>query len=151
MRKEVNTDLISGLLGLILTGVFYFFTEDISFLSIVFPSYLTYILGAISVSLLIKAWVKPARRPIFTDGNNVRVIVIGTTLLVWWMAIRIIGFFTASVLVMMFVVCYLALVQRRLTFKAVFLWALIVVGEVSLFYLIFTRILHVPLPQGLLL
>lgn len=151
MRKEVNTDLISGLIGLILTGVFYFFTEDISFLSIVFPSYLTYILGVISLSLLIKAWVKPARRPIFTDGNNVRVIVIGATLLVWWMAIRIIGFFTASVLVMMFIVCYLALVQRRLTVKAVFLWALIVVGEVSLFYLIFTRVLHVPLPKGFLL
>lgn len=151
MRKEVNTDLISGLLGLILTGVFYFSTEDISFLSIVFPSYLTYILGVISVSLLIKAWMKPAKRPIFTDGNNVRVIVIGATLLVWWMAIRIIGFFTASVLVMMFIVCYLALVQRRLTAKAVFLWTLIVVGEVSLFYLIFTRVLHVPLPKGFLL
>jgi hypothetical protein len=43
---------------------------------------------------------------------------------------------------------YLAAARRKLTLGVLTIWLVIVIGEVALFYLIFTQLLHVPLPQG---
>lgn len=77
MNREINTGITSGVIGLILTTVFFFALEDISWMSILFPKTVVYIMGFISVILLVMGIVKPSRDRIFDAGSNVRWIVTG--------------------------------------------------------------------------
>lgn len=150
MNKTVNADMLSGVVGLIIAAVFWFSIEDISWLSIRFPEYLIAIIVVLSVVLLIKGWLRPARMTVFNDGNNPRIIVTGGSLFLWCLAIHHIGFYVSSVLIITFLAWYLAKARREVTLKTICLWMLMIAVKVGFFYLIFTRLLYVPLPKGIL-
>jgi hypothetical protein len=44
---------------------------------------------------------------------------------------------------------YLATARRQITLGVLAIWLVIVICEVAFFYLIFTQLLHVPLPEGI--
>lgn len=151
MTKSVNSDLIAGLAGLAITAVFWFSLEDISRLSIIFPKAMVGIMALISSGLLVKGFISPERRPIFGTGDHRRVVVVGISLFVWIIAISWVGFYVSSVAIISFLVYYLALARRRVSLARFGMWVLIIACEVAIFYLIFTRLLYVPLPQGWLI
>lgn len=45
----------------------------------------------------------------------------------------------------------MTLARRKVTLPTLALWLVVAAGEVTFFYLIFTRLLHVPLPEGILI
>jgi len=151
MTKNVNSDLIAGLAGLAITAVFWFALGDISRLSIIFPKALVGIMAVISVGLLVKGFFSPERRQIFATGDKLRVVVLGTSLFVWVIAISWVGFYVSSVAIISFLVYYLALARRSVSLARFGMWVLIIACEVAIFYLIFTRLLYVPLPRGWLI
>jgi len=61
----------------------------------------------------------------------------------------VLGFFVATVVFMTAIVAYLAKSRIRLTPGKFLVWLPVILAEVTFFYLIFTKILHVPLPEGL--
>jgi hypothetical protein len=151
MIRNVNTDLIAGIFGLILSFGFWWTVDpDISYLSTIFPMSMIVILTIVSGLLFIKGFSRAAERGnLFDVGSNTRVVVTGLFFFGWVIAIGYLGFFISSVLTISLLATYLALATRRVGAPSFALFVLIAIGEVAFFYLVFTRILHVPLPEGL--
>lgn len=151
MIRNANTDLIAGVVGLVMTAAFWISLDpEMTRLSSMFPKAMIKIMGLISALLVIRGFVKPDRRDLFSEGSNRRVIVTALHFFTWGIAIPYVGFFVSSVVVISSLVYYLALANRRVTFKLMAGWLLIVLFEVGFFYLVFTRLLHIPLPRGIL-
>lgn len=149
MNREINTLITSGIVGLLLTAVFFFNLENISWMSIGFPRTVVYVMGLVSVVLVVLGVVKPSRDKIFNVGSNVRWIVTGVLFFLWVLFMPVIGFFVCSVIFMTAIVVYLARAREEVTIKKFLIWLPIVIAEVTFFYLIFTKVLHVPLPEGM--
>ena len=149
MNREINTEITSGLIGLMLTAVFFFALEDISWMSIIFPRTMVYIMAVISSILVVKGIVKPSRDRIFSIGSNARWMVTGVLFFLWVLLMPVFGFFVSTVVFMTAIVAYLARARTRVTIGKFLVWVPIVIAEVTFFYLIFTKVLYVPLPEGL--
>jgi hypothetical protein len=149
MNREVNTEIICGVIGLFLTAVFFFALEDISWLSIIFPRTVVYIMGIMSGILVVMAFVNPTHARIFSDGSNSRWVVTGILFFLWVIFMPILGFFVSTVAFMTAIVGFLARARTQVTIGKLMIWTPIVIAEVTFFYLIFTKVLYVPLPEGL--
>ncbi len=148
MNREINTEITSGVIGLMLTAVFFFNLENISWMSIGFPKTVVYIMGFVSGILVVAGFIKPSRDPIFSVGSNTRWMVTSVLFFLWVLLMPVLGFFVSTVVFMTIIVGYLAGARQRLTIKKFMVWIPIVLAEVTIFYLIFTKVLHVPLPGG---
>jgi hypothetical protein len=150
MIRNANTDLMAGTFGLLLSFAFWWLIDpEITRLSIVFPEAMITIMAIVSALLVVKGLSRAAEHGnLFEVGSNVRVFVTGLFFFGWAFAISLLGFFVASVLAIAFIALYLALARRRVSVAAFATWVLIAAGEVAFFYLIFTRLLHIPLPEG---
>ena len=152
MIKNANSDLWAGCIGLALSVAFWFsIDEEIMRLSIMFPKAMIAIMAMIAILLLIKGVLKAERQDLFNVGSNRRVIITALIFFGWGVAITYLGFFVSSVLAILAQAWYLALARRKVTLPALALWLVVAAGEVAFFYLIFTRLLHVPLPEGILI
>ena len=149
MNREINTEITSGFIGLILTALFFFALEDISWMSIIFPRTMVYIMALISAILVVRGFVKPSRVAIFSVGSNTRWLVTGILFFLWVLLMPVLGFFISTVVFMTAIVGYLARSRMRLTVGKFIVWVPIIIAEVTFFYLIFTKVLYVPLPEGM--
>lgn len=147
--KLVNTDLVAGLFGLAICGIFYLgLPDETTSLSLMFPEDVLIILVLISVGLLIKSLVKPERAEIFSEGVNARWLITGGLIFAWVLVMPWLGFIVSTLLGMTAIVTYLATARVQVTPRKVLLWAVIVAVVLIFFYLVFTRLLRVPLPEG---
>ncbi|MGD9062745.1 MAG: tripartite tricarboxylate transporter TctB family protein [Desulfobacterales bacterium] len=149
MDREINTEIASGFIGLILTAVFFFALEDISWMSIIFPRTMVYLMAFISAILVVMGLVRPSRRQIFSVGSNTRWLVTGALFFLWVLLMPVLGFFVSTVVFMTAIVGYLARARMHVTIGKLIVWVPIIIAEVTFFYLIFTKVLYVPLPEGL--
>ena len=149
MNREINTEIASGVIGLLLSAVFFFALEDISWMSILFPKTLVYIMAFIAGALVVRGLVKPSRDRIFHVGSNVRWMVTGVLFFLWVLLMPVFGFFVSTVVFMTAIVGYLARARMRVTIGKFIVWVPIIIAEVTFFYLIFTKVIYVPLPEGL--
>ncbi|NNF84515.1 MAG: tripartite tricarboxylate transporter TctB family protein [Deltaproteobacteria bacterium] len=148
MTRRANTDLLSGILGLAIAGVFWWGRGEVGPLSIMFPHALLFLLAAFSVALVVKGLVRPERRSIFAEGDRAKIIGTCAILFVWVIAIPYVGFFLASVSGFWGMTCYLASSRRKVTPQLAAKLFCVVLAEVSFFYLVFAKLLYVPLPTG---
>lgn len=152
MIRNVNTDLTAGIIGAVVAGLFWFTLDtEMGWLSSIFPKAMIQIMALISILLIVKGLVRPERRNLFAEGSNRRVLVVALHFFAWGIAIPHLGFFVSSVVVISSLVYYLALVTHTVTLRRVAGWFAIVLAEVTFFYLIFTELLHIPLPRGWLM
>lgn len=149
MNREVNSDITVGSIGILLTAVFFFGLEDVSWMSIIFPKTIVYLMAFISGLLVLKGFLKPSRRQIFYVGSNMRWIVTGILFFIWVIVMPVFGFFVSTVVFMTAIVGYLAQARMQLTIGKFIAWLPVVIAEVTFFYLIFTKVLYVPLPEGM--
>ena len=98
---------------------------------------------------IVRGLVKPSRDRIFHVGSNVRWMVTGVLFFAWVLCMPVLGFFVSTVVFMTIIVGYLARARTQVTIKKIMIWVPIVVAEVTFFYLIFTKVLYVPLPEGM--
>lgn len=148
MMRRANTDLLSGILGLGIAAVFWWGRGDVGRLSIMFPHALLVLLAAFSVALVVKGLVRPERRSIFAEGDRGKILGTCAILFVWVLAIPYIGFFLSSVAWFWVMTCYLASSRRKVTPLLAAKLFFVVLAEVTFFYLIFVKLLYVPLPTG---
>lgn len=149
MTWRVNTDLAAGLFGLLFAAIFWLSRGRLGPLSSIFPETVLMLTAAFSAMLLVKAFWRPSVRPVYDEGDRRRLVVVALILFGWWWLIGFIGFAVASVLVMLTLVWYLALVEGQVRLPQVALWLGIVIVEVGLFYFVFTRLLYIRPPRGL--
>ena len=149
MSWRLNTDLAAGLFGLLFATIFWWSRGGLSPLSSIFPEAVLTVMTVVSVALVIKGFVRADVRRVYDEGNRVRLLVTTLILFAWWWLIGLLGFIVASVLTIFLLVWYLAAAQRQVGVKQLALWAVIVVTEVVLFYLVFSRLLYVRPPRGM--
>jgi hypothetical protein len=149
MTWRVNTDLAAGIFGLAFAAVFWLSRGRLGPLSALFPETILIITALISAALLVKGVTRPSVRPVFDEGDRRRLVVTTLILFAWWWLIGWLGFAVASGVVMFALVWYLALVEGQVRLPKVALWLAIIIVEVGLFYLVFTRLLYIRPPRGL--
>lgn len=151
MKKRVNSDLIGGVLGLGLAGAFFLAREaNWSFWSAVFPNVVIAVIATLSALLMIKAFVRPAMLPLFAEGSLRHMVVVAVVLLAWSVAFYRLGTLVSSFLGFTVLALYLARGTARLGTRQLVIGIVVIVTELTVFYVIFTRVLNVPLPRGVL-
>lgn len=149
LRKNVNTDLVGGILGFTVMAMFWGAKKDVGHLSIMFPNALLILIGIFSTILLLKGFVRADRETIFSTGNQWRVFVTALFLLTWVVGIIYAGFLVTSLICFPAMVCYLASARQKISPSKLITWIAISSVEVVIFYFIFSRFLQVPLPTGM--
>ena len=149
MTWRVNTDLAAGLFGLAFAALFWFSRGRLGPLSALFPETILILTAVISAMLLVKAAMRPSVRAVFEDGDRKRLVVTTVILFAWWWLIGWLGFAVSSVVAILTLVWYLALVEGQVRLPKVALWLGIIIVEVGFFYLVFTRLLFIRPPRGL--
>lgn len=160
VTKKVNTDLIAGLTGLALTALFWFAGGHAASLARVrelglpglgtrFPTAIMLLMVTFSLALLVKACVRPELSAPFADERLDRIGVVALLLLAWVLGMRTFGFIVSSALCFSLITLYMARIGGVVTPRNLAGWALLIALEITVLYLIFTRVLLVPLPEGM--
>ena len=150
MRRSANTDLWSGIIGFVLAGVFWRGRGEVGRLSVMFPNTLLILLAAFSAALVVKGLVRPDRRSVFSEGDRGKILGTCAILFAWAGAIPYLGFLLSSLAGFWGMTCFLASSRRKVTPLLAAKWLCVVVVEVTFFYLVFAKLLYVPLPKGIL-
>lgn len=151
MSRARNSDLIGGTLGLTLAIAFWLAREgNWSFWSAVFPNVMIVVIAVLSVLLLVKGFVAPAMLPLFAEGDRGRMALTALLLMAWGFAFSWLGALASSAIAFVVLTTYLG--RRHITpsLRGVLTLSVAIAIELIAFYLVFTRVLHVPLPRGLL-
>ena len=147
--RAVNTDFITGVVGLAITALFWFARGNIGMLSAVFPNAILLFALAFSLALLVKGFVRPEMIALFTGERLDRIAVVGVLLFAWVFGIRYLGFVVSSTLAFLLITLFMARMSREVKPANVALWLGIIMVEVVVLYLVFSRVLFVPLPRGM--
>lgn len=161
LDKKVNTDLIGGLIGLGLTALFWLPGGHGAALARVrefglpglgtrFPTAIMLLMVIFSVMLLVKGFVRADRFAPFADERLGRILVVGLLLLGWVLGMQYLGFVVTSAVVFTLTTLYLARMSGAdMSWRNIGGWSIIIASEIIVLYLIFTRVLLVPLPRGI--
>lgn len=155
-RHAFNTDVIAASVGLAITAVFWQAREPWTPLSAQWPNAILVFMLLCSLALLIKAFVRPTREPLFAEGNRLRMLIIMALLIVWGLALPRLGFIISSVLLFFGIWWFVNhAVSRTRGAETRIGWfdyvralgiSMLLVGA---FYYVFRHYLYVPLPRGL--
>ncbi|TVS05006.1 MAG: hypothetical protein EA407_02895 [Rhodobacteraceae bacterium] len=142
MYIRINTELLSGLLGLALAAIFWFNIGDLGFLSAVFPNSVLLFLAVVSGLLVLVGLF--AGEPVTIDMRGVIPVVFGIALLaIWWLGIRHVGFVTTSV--PLFAILALVLKRRQgpLSLRDVITAVVVACVVVGGFFWVFSELLGI--------
>lgn len=150
MILRLNTDIASGVFGLVFAAVLWFPRADIGRLSIIFPRAVLLILTLISFALIVKGCIKPSGRQIEITGSPQRLITVMIGFFVWWAVVEVLGFLLTTLIAFFALTWYLARVETVVTWQRMLTWFPVTLLLVGVFYLTFKEVLNVRLPTGLL-
>lgn len=146
--SKKNTDLISAVLMLILSSVFW---RQLSYVSEeldrIFPQFILIAMIVLSIILLIKSFIKPDLKRLFSVKNRKNVLVGVLITLLWVILLNVIGFGLTSFIA----IITLALLLGGSHGKPSAILNTLVVALIVVFtvYMVFARFLEVPLPRGI--
>ena len=147
--KTVNSDLLSGAVGLAITALFYFARGNVGMLSAVFPNAILLFMLLFSAMLLVKGFVRPEMLELFEGERLDRIAVVGVILFAWVLGMLYLGFIVSSVLAFLLITLFMARMTRTVSVVDAGVWLGVIVVEVVVLYLLFSRVLFVPLPEGM--
>ncbi|MEX0730827.1 MAG: tripartite tricarboxylate transporter TctB family protein [Aquisalimonadaceae bacterium] len=157
MLKRVNTDLMAGLTGFAFFAIFWLAREDWRPSSAMWPESILMAIAVISTLLIARAAIKREVFEIFEEGSRLRMVGAGGGLALWGIGVHYLGFVVASAIMFPIMAWLLTRAEQRtspevapdLTVKARVIWIAIIAFEIGLLYVVFSRILLVPLPKGI--
>lgn len=142
MQVRINTDLVSGLFGLALAGLFWSQSGTVGFMSAVFPDTVLAVLALISAALTLRgAFLSKAEVIELTGG--VRVLGVIGLMGLWWLGINYVGFVTTSVPLFVALALVLIHAARPLTLMDVVIATAFALALSYGFYLVFTEVLGI--------
>jgi putative tricarboxylic transport membrane protein len=143
----LNADLIIGFSSIVLAGVVFVATRDLSRLGGLFVNYTLVVIFILSVLMLIKGFVKPQRLSFFDSSEERNNVIVGVVILaVYLILMPLVGFLPASYL--FYAIFNLYLAQDGWSWKNILRSVVISAVVVTVFYLVFRFLLAVPLPEG---
>ena len=157
MLKRANTDVLAGLTGVLVFGIFWLAREDWRPSSAVWPESILYAIIVLSVILLVRGVIQRDVSEIFGEGSKRRMAIAAGGLAAWGIAVHYIGFVVASFILFVALTWFVTRAEQRTspevapspTLATWALWFGIIVVEIGLLYFVFSKVLLVPLPQGI--
>ncbi|PTX16041.1 Dolichyl-phosphate-mannose-protein mannosyltransferase [Halanaerobium congolense] len=142
-----NTDLIGGAIMVLSAALFYQQIGNFTTFGLIFPRAIIIILLALGIGLLIKSKLNPYYAEIFEMEEMSKMLLIAGIGLGWVLLLKPVGFAVTSFFAVSLGIYSLEEERTKKTLLKDF-----IIGgcEVAFFYLIFSRLLLVPLPQGIL-
>lgn len=141
-----NTDLYGGIFMIFVSLVFMSKLKGLTEFSKVFPRAIIVLLIVSGVGLLIKARKKPSLSQLFQMENKKSVLFVTIVTLVWVFSFKKIGFVVTSIVCLTTLLC---LLNDKKNMKE-YMKSLVIAGcEIAILYLLFSRVLYVPFPNGL--
>lgn len=122
--------------------------DDFSMLGSVFPKTVSALVVVFSCLWLLLSWIKPRDMVRAVDGSVLRQVAVGLIMLAWAFLLEPVGFLACSVVAfaLLLVVAHYGSCSRRM----LMLYAGATVVVTGSLYLLFTLVLQVPLPTGML-
>ncbi len=143
----LNTDLIVGSCTLVLAGLAYWVTRDLSHFGGIFVDFTLWAMLVLSLLQLAKGFIKPEKVTFFDTSDERNNVLVGLGILGGYLTLLpFVGFLPSSLL--FFAVMNLYLSPERLTRRSIVQSVLLSVGVVAVFYVVFKHGLSVPLPKG---
>lgn len=157
MMRRANTDLLTGLVGLIVFTVFWLAREDWRRPSAVWPETILIGLVLLSGALVVKSLLKWRTFEVFTEGSRKRMAVAAGYLVVWALGLQFVGFLVTTACLFPLLAWWMMGEERRssdvplppATLRNWALWLLIMAVEIAALYAVFAYVLLVPLPEGI--
>jgi len=143
----LNSDLIIGFFSLGLSGLIFAVTRHLSRLGGVFINYLLVIIVFFALIMLIKGFVRPEKLAFFESRVERNNVLIGLIILFVYLSFMPMAGFLPSSFV--FYACFnLYLAEDRWSRKNILQSIGLSAVVVTVFYLMFHKVLQVPLPTG---
>jgi hypothetical protein len=149
LKKDgaINTDIIGGAVMILSAVLFYSRIGNFTNFGLLFPRAIIFILMVLGFGLLLKAKFNPHYAEIFAMEESSKMILVAVIGLAWVLLLNRIGFAVTSFFALSLAIFVL---EEERSFKVLVKDFLIGGVEVAFFYMIFSRLLLVPLPQGIL-
>lgn len=156
--RRANTDLLAGIVGLSVFSVFWLARDDWRRPSAVWPETILYGLAIISLVLLVKSLFVRERSEIFGEGGKGRMIFSVFVLVAWALCVYYLGFLLGSLVCFAMLSAFVRWAElqtmqdssQSMTLKLFSLWGGVIALEVYVLYFVFSNVLLVPLPEGIL-
>ena len=157
MRCRVNTDFLSGFIGLLIFALFWFNREEWRPQSAVWPETILWALLGFSVLLVLKCFLRWQTAEVFVEGSRRRMLIGGGFLILWAVGMQILGFLITSAVVFPLLFAWMVREERAIsevvlqtvTLRQWGVWMAIIALEIAVLYFVFSKVLLVPLPRGI--
>ena len=147
-KNKQNTDLIVSIFMLIVVIVFWIQIQQLSSpLDIIFPKFILICMLVLSSILLVKSLIKPDRKALFLIKNKINLFMAVTAGILWISLFSVLGFFISSIIAFIFLTIILGGKSEK-TPKKIILTVIVSLTLVVTVYLLFSKVLEVPLPKG---
>ena len=152
MPGNLIRSCVIGEIIAIIAGMFWFNIDvETSSLSIMLPQEMSLIMAPVSVGLAVNSLIRPVREVIFAVDSNQRWIVTGALFFAWVVVMPYVGFLVSTIAAVSVTVWYLASATMTVGPAKFNKWLPNIGAIVVFFYMIFTLLLHAPLPEGRLI
>jgi len=144
-----KADRISSVFILALCVFFFIRAREFSPLSALFPRVIMYILGGLSLMLLLRSFFWKKEGPAFDTGafKHIPSIIMTALIIAWAVLVPILGFLTTSLIFFPLITVYL---DRKAPGKKIAGRIVLALALTVVFYFFFTNVLYVPFPEGIL-
>lgn len=157
MPCRVNTDFVSGFVGLLVFTLFWFNREDWQPQSAVWPETILWALLLLSILLVAKCFLRWQTAEIFAEGSRRRMVIGGGLLILWSVGMQFLGFLVTSALVFPLLFAWMVREERSaseiplqaVTIRQCVIWMSVIAVEIAVLYFVFSKVLLVPLPRGI--
>ncbi len=148
LKKDgaINTDIIGGAVMILSSLFFYSQIGNFTNFGLIFPRAIIVILLILGFGLLLKAKFNPHYAEMFAMEERSKMLLVAALGLAWVLLLNRIGFAVTSFFSLSLAIFIL---EEERNIKTLIKDFLIGGIEVAFFYMIFSRLLLVPLPQGI--
>lgn len=146
IRERVNSDLVSGVTALLVVLVLWTQRDFTNPLARSLPDTILALLTVLALVLMVRGIVRPQSSSPFVGTKSLGLLAAVALLVAWVFLVSPLGFLYSGIL--MFFVASLYMREWPVRIKGLILDAVVSVAVVGGVYLIFTRILLVPLPPN---
>ncbi len=148
--KEKNVDLYASILMLVIAGIFWSQMGSFTKFGAIFPRAIIVLLAISSIGLFVKSLLSPEKKTIFEHKEKLDAVVFLVTIILWVVLMKIIGFVVISIIAYFVITTYLDTERKNRTIKNHLVTLGFICIQVFAFYLVFSILLHVPVPHGFL-
>lgn len=155
--RRANTDLLTGLVGLLVFAVFWLAREDWRRQSAVWPE--TILIGLVLLSgvLVVKSLIQWRTAEVFAEGSRKRMAIGSAALVLWSLGLHFVGFLVTTAVVFPVLAWWIIGEERQSsdvplpapTRRNWTIWLVIMAVEIAVLYAVFAWVLLVPLPEGI--